>query len=161
MWEHFSAQYPNYQIQNIEEPHLSLTRTIFLRHHWIEDFVKGVASTAQHVPRFKLRLANFETYTNEEKTRTFIAAKVEPIDNLILLVKKLDGLLNEYGLQEYYKDPSFHISFAWCLGDHSEGIRSGFKSKFSAEPLLTEVLNVQELVCKCAHKVYKLSLCDR
>lgn len=32
----------NDQLKIIEEPHLSLTRTVVLRHHWIDPFIETV-----------------------------------------------------------------------------------------------------------------------
>jgi hypothetical protein len=35
-----------------DDVHISLTRTIILRHHWIDDFISSVRKSVFHVPRY-------------------------------------------------------------------------------------------------------------
>jgi hypothetical protein len=45
---------------------------------------------------------DFQTYVNEEKTRTFIAINIHPCPQLHQLVKASDTVLAEYDLDAYY-----------------------------------------------------------
>ncbi|XP_017596279.1 PREDICTED: U6 snRNA phosphodiesterase [Corvus brachyrhynchos] len=61
-----------------------------------------------------------KVYTNQNKTRTFIGLEVSAGHfQLLELVSEVDGILEEFDLPTFYKDPSFHISLAWCVGDLS------------------------------------------
>ncbi|XP_053809011.1 U6 snRNA phosphodiesterase 1 isoform X2 [Vidua chalybeata] len=61
-----------------------------------------------------------KVYTNQNKTRTFIGLEVSAGHfQLLELVSEVDGVLEEFDLPTFYKDPSFHISLAWCVGDLS------------------------------------------
>jgi len=42
------------------------------------------------------------------------------------LSKKVDGVLEEFGLPTYYENPIFHISFAWYLGDITSMLPENF-----------------------------------
>ncbi|XP_010215671.1 PREDICTED: U6 snRNA phosphodiesterase [Tinamus guttatus] len=59
-----------------------------------------------------------KVYTNENKTRTFIGLEVSAGHfQLLELVSEVDRVMEEFDLPTFYKDPSFHISLAWCVGD--------------------------------------------
>lgn len=63
-------------------------------------------------------------YVNEERTRTFLAIGVYDSNNLLSLVEDCDTCLSDFHLDPYYKDPSFHASFAWVVGDHEQWLRT-------------------------------------
>ncbi|XP_068081275.1 U6 snRNA phosphodiesterase 1 [Anabrus simplex] len=108
----------------IKDLHISLTRTVILRHHWIEPFTDSVRALVQEIPRFQLSFSSVNVYCNEEKTRTFVGLSVLTEKELLKSVSILDNCLAEFKLPEYYEDPSFHLSVAWCLGDHTKEVNS-------------------------------------
>jgi len=108
------------QIRGIREPHLTLSKTVVLRHHWIESFKTSLQNALLKLSaRVYLIFDKFEIYVNEERTRTFFGIKVQPTRPLLDLVKSCDFCLSEFNLEPYYKNPSFHISLAWMVGDQS------------------------------------------
>jgi hypothetical protein len=108
----------------IDNPHLSLSRVVTLQYHWIKDFTSGLQArlrnqlgpfAVQFVPKLKLLV-------NEEATRTFITLTVQGNKHLERVVQCSDETLAEYNKEPFYKPADFHVSLAWCLGDHRETI---------------------------------------
>ncbi|XP_076243314.1 U6 snRNA phosphodiesterase 1 isoform X2 [Calliopsis andreniformis] len=103
-----------------EQFHISITRTLILKFHWIEPFVNEIKKLCDQTDQFPLELLNIKVYCNEEKSRTFLG--IECIDSnrtLTHFVKDLNNILSEYELPPFYEDSSYHISFLWCLGNES------------------------------------------
>ncbi|XP_015495006.1 U6 snRNA phosphodiesterase isoform X1 [Parus major] len=104
----------------MEEFHLSLSQCVVLRYHWIEPFVRSLRERLAAFHRFFCVADQVKVYTNQNKTRTFIGLEVSAGHfHLLELVSEVDGVLEEFDLPTFYKDPSFHISLAWCVGDLS------------------------------------------
>ncbi|NWY10595.1 USB1 phosphodiesterase, partial [Aphelocoma coerulescens] len=104
----------------MEEFHLSLSQCVVLRYHWIEPFVRSLRERLAAFHRFFCVADQVKVYTNQNKTRTFIGLEVSAGHfQLLELVSEVDGVLEEFDLPTFYKDPSFHISLAWCVGDLS------------------------------------------
>nr|XP_033799452.1 U6 snRNA phosphodiesterase isoform X2 [Geotrypetes seraphini] len=105
----------------MEEFHISLSQTVVLRHHWINPFVQSLRDRLLSVHRFFCVVDEVKVYTNQEKTRTFLGLAVSSGHMQILqLISEVDRVLEEFNLQTFYKNPSFHISLAWCIGDLSD-----------------------------------------
>ncbi|NXX99786.1 USB1 phosphodiesterase, partial [Centropus bengalensis] len=103
-----------------EEFHLSLSQCVVLRYHWIEPFVRTLRERLASFHRFFCVADQVKVYTNQNKTRTFIGLEVSAGHmQLLELVSEVDRVLEEFDLPTFYKDPSFHISLAWCVGDMS------------------------------------------
>lgn len=84
--------------------HISLTRTLILKFHWIDSFVEEVKKLCEQTEQFSLELLNVRAYANEEKTRTFLG--IECVDSkriLIHLIENLNKLLAEYELPPFYE----------------------------------------------------------
>lgn len=138
-------------LNKCEDLHISLTRTVVLRHHWIEDFVSLVRQNVAQVTRFQVHSMDVAVYVNEEKTRTFIGLQISDSDeSLKKLVQTLNNCLNEYKLPSFYKDASFHVSIAWCLGDYKNKLES-FLANCSFLPFDPMSFLITELKCKVGH----------
>lgn len=114
---------------------------------------------------FKVLLDEVEVYSNEDQTRTFIGIKAEADNkNLTELTSVLDECLALYNLPQFYKNPSFHASILWTLGDQTEKLKS-LKNKLQAKmESIIEIedeylyFSVGELFCKCGNRMYKFAL---
>ncbi|KAJ8939036.1 hypothetical protein NQ318_012634 [Aromia moschata] len=114
----------NIGIKEADDFHISLTRTVILRHHWINEFVNSVKLATSSFKRFVILFDGLKIYCNEERTRTFIGLQIRTgHDSLVKIVEALDTCLGEFNLQPFYKDPSFHMSIAWCVGDFEEELK--------------------------------------
>nr|XP_036296533.1 U6 snRNA phosphodiesterase [Pipistrellus kuhlii]KAF6319001.1 U6 snRNA biogenesis phosphodiesterase 1 [Pipistrellus kuhlii] len=106
------------RLVRMEAFHLSLSQSVVLRHHWILPFVQALKERVAARPRFCFRADRVKIYTNEEKTRTFVGLEVTSGHTQFLdLVSEVDRVMEEFDLTTFYKDPSFHVSLAWCVGD--------------------------------------------
>lgn len=111
-----------------EEFHLSLSQTVVLRHHWIQPFTQRLRAGLVHCKRFKCSMGNLRIYCNAEGTRTFLGMEVSTGHaQLLELVQVVDKTMTEFRLDPFYKDPSFHVSLAWCVGDVREQLEEGIQ----------------------------------
>ncbi|XP_014233565.1 U6 snRNA phosphodiesterase [Trichogramma pretiosum] len=148
-----------------EEFHVSLTRTLILKFHWIDSFVEAVKSIVDSQKSFFMELNSIEIYSNEEKTRTFMGIAVQSEDdNLLKLTQSLDKVADEYQLPLFYENPSYHISFAWGLGDQRnvlEAQKSFLTTKlydFFQEHPEERYLEIDCIKCKVGNKLFKFKL---
>lgn len=104
---------PTEGLKSFSSYHLSLTKSLVLKFHWIESFADGVRRLCQNTRRFSVDLSDLRVYCNEDKTRTFIGIRCEDgSKRLEALVAGLDKLLEEYQLPPFYE---VNISFSFNL----------------------------------------------
>uniref|UniRef100_A0A3B4AZK2 U6 snRNA phosphodiesterase n=1 Tax=Periophthalmus magnuspinnatus TaxID=409849 RepID=A0A3B4AZK2_9GOBI len=143
-----------------EEFHLSLSQTVVLRYHWIQPFTQNLKASLVHCRRFMCSAERLKVYCNAEKTRTFIGVEVSTGNNELLdLIKVVDKTMADFGLNTFYKDPSFHVSLAWCIGDLKAQINGFLKELQSImdkqeDGPCTLNLNCVELRCRTGNKVF-------
>lgn len=90
-------------VQKVEDLHISLTKTVILKHHWIDSFTESVKNRTKHIKKFMILFGNLKIYCNEERTRTFIGLQIRTgYDSLMKLVEVLDGCLEEFSLPTFY-----------------------------------------------------------
>ncbi|XP_019895793.2 U6 snRNA phosphodiesterase [Esox lucius] len=107
-----------------DEFHLSLSKTVILKHHWIQPFIKSLKTSLAHIRRFICSAEMLKVYCNDDKNRTFLAMEFSTGQaQLLELMKAVDSTMMEFNLDTFYKDPSFHVSLAWCVGDCTEHIQ--------------------------------------
>lgn len=108
--------------------HVSLSKTVKLRHHWIQPIVDALKGKIASFYNFTIFLGSLEVYTNQEKTRTFLSLKVHKgTEQLKKIVAEVDGCLKEYDLPLFYDDPSFHMSLAWCETKHESELQEALQ----------------------------------
>ncbi|KAM8985172.1 U6 snRNA phosphodiesterase 1 isoform 1-T1 [Ara ararauna] len=109
-----------------------------------------------------------KVYTNQNKTRTFIGLEVTAGHfQLLELVSEVDRVLEEFDLPTFYKDPSFHISLAWCVGDLSDRLEGQCLQElqdivdgFEDSALLLRV-QWEQIHCKSGNKYFSFPLSRR
>ncbi|KAK7891971.1 hypothetical protein WMY93_023934 [Mugilogobius chulae] len=148
-----------------EEFHLSLSQTVVLRHHWIQPFTQKLKAELAHCRRFQVTAERLKVYCNAEKTRTFIGVEVSTGNNKLMdIVKVVDKAMTEFQMKTFYKDPSFHVSLAWCIGDLTAQM-NGFLNELQSimddqeDGPFTLSLNCEELRCRTGNKVFRFPLC--
>lgn len=88
----------------ISKLHISLSRTLVLKFHWIESFAENLKLLCCRFNQFVIQLTDVRVYCNEEKTRTFLGIYCQNEDGTLkCLIEALDGLLAEYQLPLYYE----------------------------------------------------------
>ncbi|XP_062856219.1 U6 snRNA phosphodiesterase 1 isoform X2 [Trichomycterus rosablanca] len=152
-------------LNNAEEFHLSLSKTVVLRHHWIQPFVQSLRAGLTPCSRFVCLADKLKVYSNHEKTRTFLGMEVSTGHaQLHELVKRVDETMEEFTLSTFYKDPSFHVSLAWCIGDFTEQLQDACLSELQSvvdghdDGPFQIKLNCNELRCKTGNKVFLFQL---
>ncbi|XP_033928478.1 U6 snRNA phosphodiesterase 1 isoform X2 [Melopsittacus undulatus] len=149
----------------MEEFHLSLSQCVVLRYHWIQPFVSGLRARLATFHRFFCVADQVKVYTNQNKTRTFIGLEVTAGHfQLLELVSEVDRVLEEFALPTFYKDPSFHISLAWCVGDLSDRLEGqclrelqDIVDGFEDSALLLRV-QWEQIHCKSGNKYFSFPL---
>lgn len=150
-------------LKMIPEPHISLTRTVVLLHHWIDTFIESVRVQFGNYNRFRIHFGELAVYCNEERTRTFLGIKVLAGGDILLnSVHLLDECLSEFQLPPFYKNPSFHMSIAWALGDEKKSLtnvlpqlQQKFQSLCSSHfEYIT--IEVDRFMCKSGNKLFNI-----
>ncbi|XP_050532173.1 U6 snRNA phosphodiesterase 1 [Daktulosphaira vitifoliae] len=144
-------------LEIIGNPHVSLTRTIILQFHWINQFINDIKSNLKSIEKFTISLGKLEVFCNDNCSRTFVGFIAQPQDLLLQCVQQLDKVLLGYDLPIYYKNPKFHLSVAWCLGDQSSSLQTKLKS-LVFEFDVCSMLRVEKLICKTGNKNYSFDL---
>ncbi|KAK1135605.1 hypothetical protein K0M31_000194 [Melipona bicolor] len=148
-----------------EQFHISLSRTLILKFHWIESFVEEVKKLCEQTDQFSLELSNVKAYTNEERTRTFLG--IECVDYKGVLdqfVRNVNKFLTEYDLPSFYDDFSYHISFLWCLGnelsilDDQTHTLTMKLNQFLVEHTETRYVHISKIHLKIGNKLYVFKL---
>jgi len=111
------------EIEPTEDSHVSLSRTVSLRHHWIDPVIQGITTAFREVDRFTMKLDKLQVYCNDERTRTFVGLQATGgTKQLSKLSKAVDCVLRDFSLPSFYYPPSFHVSLGWCLGNKQKEI---------------------------------------
>lgn len=93
-----------FNVQRIEKLHISLTKTVILKHHWIDIFMESIKNRIIYIKKFVIFFGSLHVYCNEERTRTFIGLEIRTgYDSLMKLVEILDECLIEFNLPTFYK----------------------------------------------------------
>lgn len=147
-----------------EEFHLSLSQTVVLRHHWIQPFTQSLKAGLMHCKRFLCSAGRLKIYCNAEGTRTFLGMEVTTGHSQLMdLTQAVDRTMKEFDLDTFYKDPSFHVSLAWCVGDRREQLRGGIGDLQSLvdhheEGPFLLMLDCVEVFCKTGNKTFRFPL---
>jgi len=100
----------------ISSLHISLSRTLILKFHWIESFVEGIKLSCRRFNKFVVQLTDIRVYCNEEKTRTFLGIYCQDKDGMLKrLTKAIDDLLAGYQLPSFYEVHETNVLFPLLL----------------------------------------------
>ncbi|CAH0390462.1 unnamed protein product [Bemisia tabaci] len=153
-------------LKPIEKPHISLTRTVVLQHHWIDTLVEDIKKSISKVNRFIVSFSSVGVYCNDDRRRTFLSLQLSGgKTQLAECVELLNSCLSAFKLPPFYEDASFHLSIAWCLGDKSREINSKLEElNLKLQNLIAEEPDHFETVvdkaeCKTGNKLFRFSLC--
>ncbi|CAI9616561.1 unnamed protein product, partial [Staurois parvus] len=152
-------------LTKMEEFHISQSQTVILRHHWIEPFIQSLRERLRLVNRFLCIANRLKVYTNQEKTRTFLGLEVTVGQQQLLdVVSEVDQSLQEFRLETFYQNPSFHVSLAWCVGDMVDLLQGTVRDHlqrvvddFDDSEILTRFY-ADEIRCKAGNKVFSIPL---
>lgn len=147
-----------------EQFHISLTKTLILKFHWIDSIVESLKKLSLNTHKFTMEFSNIKIYCNEERTRTFLGIQCCRNNISDYLISSIDNILAEYQLPPFYKDPSLHVSILWWLGDKEDSINKVISSvtssfnKFLIDHIEENYVYINELYCKIGNKLYTFKL---
>lgn len=151
-----------------DELHMSVSRTVPIRHYWIEPITEQLRNGLSSLKSFVSVLQRPGLYTNDEKTRSFVALKIMTENKKFQdIVNVIDRVFQQFSLPFFYKDPSFHVSVAWLLGDicstKRDKLQTQLQDVFDAQVCEKEigrslVLEVREVHCKIGNKRFVFQL---
>ncbi|KYO27486.1 U6 snRNA phosphodiesterase isoform A [Alligator mississippiensis] len=149
----------------MEEFHISLSQNVVLRYHWITPFVQSLKEHLATAYRFFCTVDQVKVYTNQNKTRTFVGLEVSSgHPQLLELVSGVDRVMEEFDLPTFYKNPSFHISLAWCVGDLTDKLEGQCLQKlqeivdgFEDSAFLLRI-QWEQIRCKSGNKLFSFPL---
>ncbi|KAK7115116.1 U6 snRNA phosphodiesterase 1-like [Littorina saxatilis] len=154
--------------ERMDNLHISLSRTVSIRHHWIQPLTESLKEQFQKQYSCICDIGPLKMYTNDEKTRTFISLEVNVDDtNLVEYTSAVDSCFKQFNLPAFYQNPSFHISLVWSVGDVMGQIPDKTKSKLhvlAGEFLSTHtdlsVIPVDKVYLKTGNKMFAFHLCN-
>ncbi|KAH8354128.1 hypothetical protein KR084_000868 [Drosophila pseudotakahashii] len=152
---------PHLELQANESLHLSLSRTVVLQYHQIDEFSRSLQTALNSSAGFTATLQGLRIYTNEERTRTFIAAPLDPafVEKMTAIMEPIDRVMLDYRMQQFYDPASFHVSLLWCLGDQEALLKDKLKElQELLEDQDTLPLAVNEVHLKCGNKDFTYML---
>ncbi|XP_039300544.1 U6 snRNA phosphodiesterase-like isoform X2 [Nilaparvata lugens] len=118
-------------LRQIDNLHISLSKTVVLLYHWINTLVESLQLQFQTYPRFTLQFGELEVFCNETETRTFIGMNIlAGNEELLNLVKMVDSCLTEFKLDTFYEDI---LSFLRS----KQNLWSRFSFRFRSIPLIS------------------------
>ncbi|XP_073420429.1 U6 snRNA phosphodiesterase 1 isoform X3 [Dendrobates tinctorius] len=153
-------------LSTMKELHVSLSHTVVLRHHWIQPLVQTLRHNLCSTPRFLCVADMLKVYVNKEKSRTFLGLEVaRGRQQLLEATSEVDKSLQEFHLEPFHQNPSFHVSLAWSVGDVAEAFQGAcllelqrLVDDFEDSDVLTRFC-ADTIYCKCGNKVMSIPLC--
>ncbi|XP_045766673.1 U6 snRNA phosphodiesterase [Maniola jurtina] len=147
----------------LEDIHISLSKTFVLKYHMINTFTTSLQEALNNIESFELGFDSVEVYCNEDKTRTFVALKVDFFAHryLIDITKKVDNILEDFRLPQFYHEPSFHMSILSINGDKQQDvikILSQMNQHFAYQEERLDTIIINKVNCKSGNKYYQYCL---
>lgn len=154
-------------VECVPELHLSLSRTVVLRHHWIDNWVQQLREKFSSFKSFPLILKpSIKLYSNDEETRSFfgICSDDSNENKLLDAIQRVDSCFEEYKLEKYYQPPSFHVSILWTVHKQRKELEKHITKINEICELIhlrnTDEFTVQanQILCKTGNKLFTINL---
>lgn len=101
----------------IEDPHISMSRTVTLRYHEIPHFTAHLKAEIVKTSnaKFPYSFEEMGFFSNDQANTSFLALKVgKGKDEMLSLLRIVESCLKSFSMPTFYENPEFHVSFAWC-----------------------------------------------
>eukprot|EP01118_Nematostelium_gracile_P016593 TRINITY_DN690_c0_g1_i3.p1 TRINITY_DN690_c0_g1~~TRINITY_DN690_c0_g1_i3.p1 ORF type:complete len:199 (+),score=43.91 TRINITY_DN690_c0_g1_i3:244-840(+) len=136
--------------------HISLSRPFALRELQIESFknrLRTEIETEMKKGPFVVQLERFQWFTNDEKTRSFLALNCGfGNDRILKLISGIDRVMKDFGLKTFHEKPIPHATIAWTLDDILPQLKQ------AEGPLLEFISTDAEYIeFKCGKWIFKFS----
>lgn len=141
------------EVEPTDDAHVSLSRTVSLKYHWIDPVIQGVTNGLKDIDRFLIKMDKLQVYCNDDRTRTFVGLQattgVKPLTKLTQIV---NSVFYQFSLPKFYNPPKFHVSLVWCLGDKTKEINAILPAlEMKMLDLIEDVDDFGKIFIKMAH----------
>lgn len=144
-------------LEEIEEQHISLSRTIYLKQHELDSFVQFIRSSTENLPSFDLSFAKIAQLTNDEKTRSFVTLEVGyGYNELVDCLKQVDQVMRKFNQPVFYDPPRFHTSIAWSLNEND--IKKLTIPSSCVDDMMNNHFHLSKLFVKQGHLISHIQL---
>jgi hypothetical protein len=150
-----------FQTSDIEEYHISLTKTFFLKYHEINNFIKDVKAKLTKVKQSILITSRIRYLQNEFNNRFFLGLEVYKSKNLVSLMNELTEKVKlfdpDYELFENYIP---HISLLWSDKSFTnaspvEDLNQAVDKLFPQNVIL-KTIQIDHIYFKIGNRVYQI-----
>ncbi|CAF1097741.1 unnamed protein product [Adineta ricciae] len=151
--------------KRLGELHLSLSKTFPIRFLHIESIRKSLQDElTTSMNRFATHIENVTILNNEDSSTSFLVFTVDQHRQISRLVEIVDKILKEHRYPCYYKNPCFHVSFAYSTAnnrqeklplDWQEKCQSIFK-QYQCQPS-SMMIPIDDICLKAGKRVYHLT----
>lgn len=136
--------------------HLSLSRTVAIRHLQISELVAKLKRALLRTERFIMSFQGWEAFVNDDGTRTFLAVPVsQGHAQVCRSIQQVNKAFTLFDLQCFYEDPRPHVSVAWTLGSHAASLMQHVQHSTAAAPAAW-TMQLEKIECKIGQNTYIL-----
>ena len=171
-WNSFALELSSllhpFKFELMNDHHVSLSRTVTLKYHWIDPLSQKLRSMLGNYESSICDYGGIKIYANDELTRTFVSVQVNSEEtNLHDYVQVIDRCFEEYGLPAFYQDQSFHVSLLSCVGNVASQISQDLSAElqaltrqFLADNVDLSVMDVSQLHFKTGNMKFVFMLME-
>ncbi|XP_064611371.1 U6 snRNA phosphodiesterase 1-like [Liolophura sinensis] len=167
----FKCLRPYGDFQPMDDHHISLSRTVSIRHHWIEPMLATLREGIQSrfIESSFCKIYGVHIYTNDEKTRSFLGLKIQDVSGVLTKVTEVvNETFSDFRLPPYYEDASYHLSVGWVLDDITTSLSTHVHTELQEvmdlyledEPALKSA-DICEICLKTGNKIFACPLSSR
>lgn len=157
---HATSVEASHELKLAKEYHISLSRTVPIRLQQINSIVAVLQNKFDSQKGFWLELNQWETFVNDEQTRSFLSLEVvsKGLSEICRQIQVVDDVFRLHNLSVYYKTPRPHVSVAWALGNSVPSLQKAVEElKKSSEvnqqtPLWSHFL--KKVKCRIGSRTY-------
>ncbi|KAG2233194.1 hypothetical protein INT48_005032 [Thamnidium elegans] len=144
-------------LEPIQEQHISLSRTVYLKHHQLDMFVTSVRNAIQNMKSFDISFAQTACLTNDENTRSFLTLEIgNGYIQLLDYMKQINKVMKEYKQPIFYNPPRFHTSIGWAL--NKDTVTSIEIPQPCLNPITSRLFYLSRLYIKQGHYIHHIDL---
>eukprot|EP00002_Diphylleia_rotans_P024360 TRINITY_DN4806_c0_g3_i1.p1 TRINITY_DN4806_c0_g3~~TRINITY_DN4806_c0_g3_i1.p1 ORF type:complete len:250 (-),score=39.03 TRINITY_DN4806_c0_g3_i1:23-772(-) len=101
-----------------DEIHVSLSRTVPIRHHFIKPLKELTTKHIEPFKKFSFAFSKYRWFTNDTKTTTFLCLEIiSGAPQVNALIEAVNKSFKSFAFPEYYENPIPHITIGFIPQD--------------------------------------------
>lgn len=143
--------------------HISVSKTLKCRYHWIKPLYSHVRQGLQSRKPFLVSFSRFSVYENDEQNTCFLALDADVgANDLLDLCGRVDTALDHFRLPRFYHQPRFHVSIGWVpIHMKNDLLRelANLQRELDEYCMAVELAGVVDRLCfRSGNKLYEIPL---